>query len=252
MVENKISVKNSVGEKLVGLENQPDKVADKNPAMILVHGFAADKNERQVFINLARELTARNIFVYRFDLSGCGESEGDYSKTTLTKLAGDVGAVTDYVKNLSYIDAARIGFIGFSLGVPTLLALKPSEARCLVFMSGVATPRPILEKLFGAGYQPASLSERLTVAGRLVKVRPEFWSDFDNYNILDVLKNWPVPILVVNNQGDEIVPPVQADMLVAAASGPKQKITLPDSGHAIEDAKVFPRIADWCLINLKD
>ena len=35
--------------------------------------------------------------MYRFDFSGCGESEGDYSKTSLSKLKSDLSKIVDFV-----------------------------------------------------------------------------------------------------------------------------------------------------------
>jgi uncharacterized protein len=246
MGEAKISIKNSVGDTLAGLENRPEGIADKNPAVILVHGFAANKDEAGVFVELADNLIADGFLVYRFDLSGCGESGGDYSETTITKLYDDLKSITDFVRGLDYIDQSRIGFIGFSLGVPTIIAAKPLDAKAVVFMSGVARPHLVLSKLFGEGYKPEEISYRTTAAGRLVGVKPEFWIDFDKYDFVESLKNWSVPVFIVHNINDDKVPLEEADLLYEAASGHKEKLYLEASGHAIRDSEALKKIAKWC------
>ena len=90
MKEKKIIVLNKYREKLIGLETIPDIKQNQFPAIILVHGFGLNKEEYGMFTDLSKYFSKNNFIVYRFDFSGCGESEGDYSKTSLTKLKFDL------------------------------------------------------------------------------------------------------------------------------------------------------------------
>src|SRR3989338_7509397 len=130
MREQRISTKNLVGETLIGIESRPDNDQIQYPAVVLVHGFYGDRDEHGMFVSFAEKLTEHGFLVYRFDLSGCGESEGEYSKTTLTKLAEDVRAILDFIKKRPAVDRRRLGLVGFSLGTSTILALRPRDVKC--------------------------------------------------------------------------------------------------------------------------
>lgn len=123
--EQKIQVKNKYGETLVGVEVLPKEKKDKYPAVVMAHGFAYFKEEDGIFVEVGKRLAEMGIASYRFDFSGCGESEGDYSKTTLSKLRDDLALILEYVKERPTTDTSRIGILGQSFGTTTTIALAP-------------------------------------------------------------------------------------------------------------------------------
>ena len=92
MRENKVKIKNKMGEELVGIEVLPNEES-KFPVVILVHGFHYFKEEDGMFIEISKRLTDIGIGSYLFDFSGCGESEGDYSNTSLSKLRNNLESI---------------------------------------------------------------------------------------------------------------------------------------------------------------
>ena len=94
-MEEKVSVMNKYEERLIGLRAVPDKLNEKGPCMILVHGFGVTKEEYGLFDGLVE----KGVIVYRFDFSGCGESEGDYAETSLTKNKEELESIFEFVKN---------------------------------------------------------------------------------------------------------------------------------------------------------
>jgi alpha/beta superfamily hydrolase len=127
MRENKIEILNEYNEKLRGLEDVIEIVLDKYPVVILAHGFAAEKTEKGTFDDIAKGLIENGFLVYRFDFSGCGESEGDYSKTSLTKLIKDLRSIISFVKVQPKVDADRLGLVGMSFGSSVAVALNAPE-----------------------------------------------------------------------------------------------------------------------------
>ena len=79
--KQKVKIKNELGETFVGVETQPSQTKDKYPTIILVHGFGVTKEEDGMFDDLAKYLADNGILSYRFDFSGRGEREGDYTNT---------------------------------------------------------------------------------------------------------------------------------------------------------------------------
>lgn len=250
MIEQKISIKNLDGETLVGLEDRPDTGRMQYPAVVLVHGFYGDKDE-EMFIRFAKGLTTHGFMVYRFDLSGCGESEGDYAKTTITKLAEDVLSILDFVRSESQVDKMRIGMVGFSLGTTTILALRPKDVRCLVFIGALARPYEVLQLLFGEGFHPSAISSRVTSGGERVHVEPQFWSDFQRYDMTKQMNKLKVPVLFLHGELDDKVPLRESKLLFAAAAEPKEFVVVPGDKHELENSMVEEKLVSWCEQYLK-
>ncbi len=142
MKQKKVSILNKYEEMLVGVKSFPEQKEEKYPTVLLVHGFGVTKEEGGMFDDIARNLTKEGILVYRFDFSGCGESEGDYSKTSLSKLSSDLLSIIDFIRSEEEVDNSRIGILSQSFGTATTVATKP-KAKCLVMMSSVSRPKEI-------------------------------------------------------------------------------------------------------------
>ena len=77
--EELVGINNNEGEYLHGDITFPEKPQEKNPAVLLVHGFGVERTEDGMFSDLAFKLSSAGYLVFKFDFSGCGDSEGDYS-----------------------------------------------------------------------------------------------------------------------------------------------------------------------------
>ncbi len=148
MKENKVETFNEFQEKLRGFEDVPEIILDKYPTVILAHGFGGEKTEKGMFDDIAKSLTENNFLVYRFDFSGCEESEGDYSKTSLTKLLKDLRSIIDFIKEQPEVDADRLGLVGMSFGTTVAVALNAPEIKSYVLLASVANPYEVLKNLF--------------------------------------------------------------------------------------------------------
>lgn len=104
------------GLTLRGMLHVP-KCATKVPMVIILHGFADDRNEINfVHTELSRRLCDEGIASVRFDMIGSGESDGKFEDMTISSEIQDVYAMIDYVKTLDFVDKDRIALHGCSLG----------------------------------------------------------------------------------------------------------------------------------------
>ncbi|MCM8821370.1 MAG: alpha/beta hydrolase [Candidatus Omnitrophica bacterium] len=241
MKEIKVTTLNGFNEKLVGIMTIPALEKAKYPAVILVHGFGVTKEESGMFDDIAKNVSDANFLVYRFDFSGCGESEGNYNKTSLSKLKSDLSAILDFVKSQSKVETSRIGILAQSFGTSTTIALEP-EVKCLVMMGSISHPKEILGMLFGDGYDPDGISKFWTL-----EIEPQFWKDFDNYDLLKSIKQIHSPILFIHGEKDDIVPPYEMEAYFEIANEPKQKIIIEGANHGLEPGreKVYRIVVDW-------
>jgi len=119
MPVDKVFFKNSAGQKLAGWLHVPDKQG-KFPAVIRTHGYRSSKEGRTSLL-LADHF--KDVVYLRFDMHGHGESEGNPDEINAAQCGDDMVAAVNYVSGLPFVDAARIGVTGSSLGgMATILA----------------------------------------------------------------------------------------------------------------------------------
>jgi len=246
MKESRVTILNKSDEKLVGLETLPSAEQEKYPVVILVHGFGVTKEEGGMFDELAENLSDIGILVYRFDFSGCGESEGDYSETSLTKLEDDLSKILDFVKSQPKVDDSRIGILSQSLGTSTTVALEP-KVKSIILMGSVAHPKEILTDIFGDDYNPDGVSTVVRSSGRITKVKPQFWKDFDSHNLMESIKKIHCPILFIHGGNDIKVPISEMEAYFRNTNELKEKIIIQGADHGLRPhrEKMYQIVVDW-------
>lgn len=251
MTEKKVSILNENNEQLIGIETIPLIAKEKYPTVILVHGFGATKEESGMFDDIAKNLSEVGILVFRFDFSGCGESEGDFSEISLSELTSDLSKIFEFVKLKTKVDSSRIGILGQSFGASITIALEP-KVKCLIMMGSTFKPKEALIKLFGKGYNPNGISIRVKPSGTLNKVKTQFWKDFDNHKLLESIKNIHCPILFIHGEKDDKAPIPEMEVCFKNANEPKEKIIIEGANHGLRSHldKMCKIVVDWLKKNL--
>lgn len=256
MKENKIEIFNSFQEKLKGLENIPEIALDKYPTVILAHGFGGEKTEVGMFDDIAKSLIENDFLVYRFDFSGCGESEGDYSKTSLTKLLKDLHSIIDFVKEQPKVNTNRLALVGMSFGTTVAVALNAPEIKSYVLLGSVVNPYEVLKNLFQQyTFNPEGESFRVSSEGKNVKMGPQFWQDFSNYNLSKSISEIYKPICIIHGEKDTAAPLEEAKIFYENANEPKKLIVVKNSDHGFyepdERKEMIKELTNWFKKYLK-
>jgi len=202
--EELVYVRNKDGEYLFGDITFPENTQEKNPAVLLVHGFGVERDESGLFSDIASKLSDVGYLVFKFDFSGCGESEGDYMETSLSKLKSDLEVILDFVKRYSQVDKNRVGILAQSFGTSVAVALKPN-VKAMVLMGSIAHPYEIMKELFKEDFNPNGISSRKRSNGEITKVKPNFWQDLGQYDLLEDIKKISCPILFIHGEKDDKV-----------------------------------------------
>lgn len=108
------------------------------PAVLLIHGFASQKDEvGDFYVRLADRLAERGYASLRFDFPGSGDSKAPFTLNNIPFQQADARRALDYLAELDVVDADRIGVVGFSLGgiVGTHLAADDARVQALVLWS---------------------------------------------------------------------------------------------------------------------
>jgi uncharacterized protein len=115
MSEERISFK-SEGLTLAGIVRLPDDSgAGKRPAFIVLHGFGSNMNAGNVRTPCAM-LDELGYVTLRFDMPGCGESEGEKGRLICLEQVGAVREALSLLAQHPHVEPARIAVLGSSFG----------------------------------------------------------------------------------------------------------------------------------------
>lgn len=104
----------SDGLQLAGVLDVPP-AASPLPAVILLHGFGANKDDHVVTLTAAT-LKGMGYATLRFDMRGCGESEGERARVLCEEQVEDVRNAVTFLSAIAGVDARRIAVLGHSFG----------------------------------------------------------------------------------------------------------------------------------------
>jgi dienelactone hydrolase len=121
----------------------PKPPAQRPPAVVLIHGFSAD---RRIMSVLARRLTENGYAVLAIDVNGHGENRNpfNYSEVESGGLREDVKQAVDYLRTCQFVDGSRIVVMGHSMGAGAALdyATNDPNLKGAVMISGGWTLGP--------------------------------------------------------------------------------------------------------------
>ncbi len=107
----------SQGLKLSGVLHIPDDLApgERRPACLVLHGFGSNKGSKAC-ISPAKLLEKWGYVALRFDMRGCGESEGPRAHIICLEQVEDTKSAVTYLMSRPEVDPAKIACAGHSFG----------------------------------------------------------------------------------------------------------------------------------------
>lgn len=247
MRSEKISFENKKGERLSGILDMP---INGRPAAyaIFAHCFTCSKTLTPV-VNISRALTQHNIAVFRFDFTGLGESEGDFSDTNFSTNINDLVEAYEYLEE--HHETPKI-LIGHSLGgAAVLYTAGQLPGIAAVATIGAPADPPHVKALLKEKIEDIKASGEATVdiGGRSFKIKQQFLDDIDQFDSDEIIGQLGKALLVLHSPQDKIVGVENAAKIYTAAKHPKSFITLDGADHLLfkkEDSNyVGLMIANW-------
>lgn len=238
-IQNTASASVTLDKGISGTLRQPDGLAAgaKAPVVLLLHGFGSSKDEvGGMYARLADQLAAQGVGSLRIDFEGFGKSDGDTGSTTVAGQIGDAETAYNYLKGVEWVDPARMGVLGFSLGggiASMTAAAHPEWFKSLATWSSVGN----FDKDFsGPPYDDArKLAAEKGVVGidlgfRTMVLKDAFFSTMKDFDIADAVTKFPGAYLAV--AGDQDFSVQYAQKFVDSASGsPKEAYIVKGGDH---------------------
>jgi uncharacterized protein len=235
------------GDRLAGVLHRPEE--EIAGAVLLVSCFTCGKDIATA-VRLARGLSEAGYAVLRFDLTGLGDSEGDFADVTLSRDVGDVRAAVG-----ALLDAGLepITVIGHSLGgVAGLLAAHDlPQVRAVAMLASPSAVEHARRRILG-GLEDEIASEGsaiLTAGGRDFRIGAAFGEDLGEHDVRHAVATLDRPLLVLHGTEDEIVEVAEGEALHAAAGEPARLAIIDGADHILSDrehaAEAAGVIRDW-------
>jgi len=107
----------SAGLRLHGVLGVPEglQASERRAAFLVLHGFGSNSESSNV-LGPTRVLSEFGYVTLRFDMRGCGKSEGEFGRVICLEQVEDLGNALDFLSRHPAVDPDRIGVIGSSFG----------------------------------------------------------------------------------------------------------------------------------------
>ena len=182
---------------------------------------------------IARRLAAMGIAMLRFDFTGLGGSEGDFSATGFTHNVADLVAAAAALADRGLPPAL---LIGHSLGGAAVLkaALRIDSVRAVVTIGAPFDPGHVLHSFTDALPQIAEQgAAEVTLAGRPIRIGQGFVEDIGGHDLAGDIGRLGRALLVMHAPLDAVVGIENATSIFVAARHPKSFVTLDDADHLL-------------------
>lgn len=244
MKSSKVEFPGNEGVKLSARVDEPDEGVTKG-TVLFAHCFTCSKNLRAVG-HISRALTKKGMGVFRFDFTGLGESEGDFSDTNFSSNIDDLQAAAKYMEH-EWL-APRM-LIGHSLGGAAVLqaAHQIPSAESVTTVGAPCNPAHVTHHLVDKLDEIKEKGKaRVNLAGRIFTIKKQFLDDLNEQTMDHVIKNLGKPLLLFHSPIDQTVGIDNAAHIYELAKHPKSFVSLDDADHLLsneEDAKYVGSVA---------
>jgi len=232
------NIKNASGENLDYTFHAGDKSSQH--IVVLGHGVTGNK-DRPFLVELADNLSNAGIPTIRFSFSGNGNSDGEFTQSTISKEIGDLASVLDVLDN------HIICYVGHSMGgaVGVLSASQDNRIKLLVSLAGMVGTKAFAQREFG----DVTPDKGFMWDEPTCPLSQAYMDDLTQIDtVVDCASKISVPWLLVHGTEDDVVPIEDSQKIYAQANEPKELFTIEDANHVFSDDSLNPmveKVVDW-------
>lgn len=249
----KVTFLNYDGHKIAASLERPN--SEIKSFALFAHCFTCSKDVLAAS-RISRALTNHGIAVLRFDFTGLGNSEGDFSNSNFSTNKADLVCAYNYL--LAHESPPQL-IIGHSLGGAAVLAAA-TEMPAVKAVVTIAAPSdvPHIEHLLGSKID--DIEEKgeaaVSLAGRSFIIKKQFLDDVRSINLSHKIENLSKALLILHSPEDEVVSISHARDIYLSAKHPKSFIALPLADHLLTNKRDSQYVAliiqAWCSRYIND
>ena len=210
--------------------------ADQHPTSyaVFAHCFTCSKDLLAARV-ISQSLTDHGYGVLRFDFTGLGQSEGEFSETNFSSNLNDLIIVAEYLDE--HYEAPNL-LVGHSLGGAAVL-VAAAELDCIQAVATIGAPAAIdhVEHLFADGLEAIYEhgEAEVSIGGRPFTIKKQFVEDLKSKDLHELLGGMGKPLLILHSPQDRIVTIENASKIYHAARHPKSFVSLDGADHLLSN-----------------
>lgn len=195
------------------------------PAVIVMHGWGGNA---AMMLPLARPLANAGFAALFLDARCHGLSDED-DFTSLPRFAADIQHAHAWLCRRPEVDAARIAFLGHSVGAGAALlaASRQAEIAAVVSISAFSHPVTMMRRWMAWRRIP----QGLIGTGVLRWVERTIGHRFDDIAPLTTVSRVEAPVLLLHGEDDTVVPADEARQILAAGRPGRVRLVLLEGSH---------------------
>jgi hypothetical protein len=277
----------SGGFTLAGLLHVPPDLpaGHKRAAVVVLHGFGSNK-DGGISMAASQLFASLGYITLRFDMRGCGQSQGPRGRVICLEQVADTQAALDFLQSRPEVDASRMGVMGHSFGAAVAVYTAGVDQRVAACIStgGWGDGEKKFRKqhasdeawkkftdMMAEGRRRLALGESMMVPrydivpiqpGLRNQLAPGSITEFP-YEVVESMFNFranevvgqiaPRPLLLVHPSNDTVTPTEQSIDLFAHAGQPTDLHLFANTDHFIlgeGNAMVIDLVSSWMRKNL--
>jgi putative redox protein len=221
---------NERGNELAGIVDIP--TAQAWTWAVFTHCFTCTKDLKSI-VRISRRLAEHGIGVLRFDCTGLGDSQGDFSATNFATTCQDLQAAARFLR--SDFGPPNL-LIGHSFGGAASLASAEQldSVEAVVTIAAPSDTHHLAAHIDRQNPRIAADGEGdFTVGGQNYRLRRQLLDDLRSFDFDKVLSRLVVPVLIFHSPIDETLAWDHAVRLFDSIAGSKAFVSLDGADHLL-------------------
>ncbi len=199
-ISERVSFLGGSGFQLAGIVDLPDE--EPTATVLFTHCFTCSKDLKAI-VRISRGLAEQGYLVLRYDLTGLGGSQGDFSQSNFTTNRADLRAAAQFLME-NFKPASFL--IGHSFGGACSLSMAEElpSVRGVVSLASPSDTTHLADLLQRMDPKIASQGVgEVTIGGRTYSIAKQMLADFRSFDLPSRLRRLSKPTLLFHSPEDE-------------------------------------------------
>ncbi|MEE9207103.1 MAG: alpha/beta hydrolase [Gemmatimonadota bacterium] len=233
MPSERVRFESSTGASLAARLELPDHPPEA--CALFAHCFTCSKDLKAVG-QISDALTGAGLGVLRFDFTGLGESEGDFSETGFVSDVNDLLAAAEFLAGRLHPPKILVGHSFGGAAVLSAAQHLPS-VRAVATIGAPADPAHITH-LFGSSIDEIRREGKadIVLGGRTVSIGRAFLEQLESADQQEAIRDLGRALLIFHSPVDLIVGIENAAQIFELARHPKSFVSLDRADHLLTDS----------------
>ena len=230
MPSEKVEFKGAFGDTLSAKLDWPDE--GLRSWVLFAHGFSIGKDLKPIR-TISKSLVDDGYGMMRFDFTGLGESEGDFSDTNFSSNCEDIRNAASYLRDNH---KAPNVMIGHSFGGTATLKVADEIPECKA-VATIGSPCDTTHIVHQFADKLEEIEEageaKVLLGGRPFIIKEQFLEDIGNQDIAAEIADLDRALMIFHSPQDKVVSIDNAAHIYTKAKHPKSFVSLDGADHLL-------------------